>query len=150
MELKRNFFSRQVGFSGRKMGFSGWKVTFQMKRYLFSVHTISLKFRPSYHTSNEGPVRIQYKCMVPIYVFPQMKLVYCATSLFLKQNYNVLSPNSYTHISARDLYISRISLSILLQPNMLTDPGKIYSISHECGNWDNDDRKSFAVCLLIV
>ncbi len=27
----------------------------------------------------------------------------------------------------RDLYISRIGLSILLQPNMFTDPGNIYS-----------------------
>jgi hypothetical protein len=35
--------------------------------------------------------------------------------LFSKQNYNVLSPNSYTHISVKDLYISRIGLSILLQ-----------------------------------
>ena len=26
------------------------------------------------HTANEGPVRIQYKCLVPIYVFPEMKL----------------------------------------------------------------------------
>jgi hypothetical protein len=24
--------------------------------------------------ANEGPVRIQYKCLVPIYVFPEMKL----------------------------------------------------------------------------
>ncbi len=31
------------------------------------------------------------------------------------KNYNVLSPNSYTHLSVRDLYISRIGLSILLQ-----------------------------------
>jgi hypothetical protein len=36
-------------------------------------------------------VRIQYKFLVPIYVFPEMKL------LFPKQNYNVLSPSSYTH-----------------------------------------------------
>ncbi len=49
---------------------------------------------------NEGPVRIQYKCLVFIYVFPEMK------RLFLKQDYNVLSPSSYTHISVRDLYIS--------------------------------------------
>jgi hypothetical protein len=55
-------------------------------------------------TANEGPVRIQYKCLVPIYVFPEMKL------LFPKQNYNVLSPSSYTHISVTDLYISRIGL----------------------------------------
>jgi hypothetical protein len=26
------------------------------------------------HTVNEGPVRIQYKCLVLIYVFPEMKL----------------------------------------------------------------------------
>jgi hypothetical protein len=61
------------------------------------------------NTANEGPVRIQYKCLVPNYVFPEMKL------LFPKQNYNVLSSSSYTHISVRDLYISRIGLPILLQ-----------------------------------
>ncbi len=26
------------------------------------------------YTANEGPVKIQYKCLVPIYVFPEMKL----------------------------------------------------------------------------
>jgi hypothetical protein len=52
---------------------------------------------------------IQYKCLVPIHVFLEMKL------LFPKQNYNVLCPSSYTHISVRDLYISRIRLPILLQ-----------------------------------
>jgi hypothetical protein len=48
-------------------------------------------------TANEGPVRIQYKykCLVPIYVFPEMKL---CSLLISKQNYNVLSPNSYTYI----------------------------------------------------
>ncbi len=56
-------------------------------------------------TANEGPVRIQYKCLVPIYFFPEIKL------LFPKQNYNVLSPSSYTHISVRDLYISRKGLA---------------------------------------
>ncbi len=25
-------------------------------------------------TANEGPMRIQYECLVPIYVFPEMKL----------------------------------------------------------------------------
>ncbi len=48
------------------------------------------------YTANEGPVRIQNKCLVPIYAFPEIKL------LFPKQNYNVLSPCSYTHISVRD------------------------------------------------
>jgi hypothetical protein len=72
--------------------------------------------------AHEGPLSIQYKCLVPIYVFPEMKLCTVAT-LFPKQNYNALSPKSYTHISVRDLFISRIGLSILLQPNMWTDPG---------------------------
>jgi hypothetical protein len=40
------------------------------------------------YTANEGLVRIQYKCLVPIYIFPELKL------LFPKQNYNGLSPSS--------------------------------------------------------
>jgi hypothetical protein len=81
-----------------------------------------------YRTANEGPVRVQYKCLFPIYAFPEMKLctVQCAASLVLKQNYNVLSPNFHIHVSVSELYISRISLPILLQPNRQTDPGNIY------------------------
>ncbi len=79
--------------------------------------SISAPFRS--HTANEGPVRIQYKCLVPIYVFTEMKL------LFPKKELLCLSPSSYTHISVRDLYISRISLPILLQGNILTNPGNI-------------------------
>ncbi len=75
------------------------------------------------HTAKEGPVRIQYKCLVPMYVFPEIKL------LFPKQNYNVQSPSSYTHISVRDFYISRKGLYILLQGNIWTDPGNIW-IAH--------------------
>ncbi len=58
--------------------------------------------------------------------------------LFPKQNYNVLSPRYYTHISVRDLYISRIDLPILLQGNMWRDPGIYINRSqiHECRNWD--------------
>ncbi len=54
---------------------------------------------------------------------PGMKL------LFPKQNYNVLSPSSYTRISVRDLYISKIGLPIVLQEYMWTDPGNI-QIAH--------------------
>ena len=54
-------------------------------------------------------MKILYKCLGPIYVSPEMKL------LIPKQNFNVLSPSSYTYISVRDLYISRIGLPILLQ-----------------------------------
>ncbi len=56
------------------------------------------------YTANEEPVRIQYKCLVLIYVFREMKMV------FPKQNYNVLSRSFYTHVSVRDLYTSRICL----------------------------------------
>ncbi len=41
------------------------------------------------------------------------------------QNRNILSHRSYTHISVRDLYISRIGVPILLQENMWTNPGNI-------------------------
>jgi len=78
-------------------------------------------------TANEGPVRIQYNCLVPIYVFTEMKL------LFPKQNYDVLSPSSYTHISVRDLYISMIGVPILQQGNMWTYPGNI-QIAHQHTN----------------
>ncbi len=61
-------------------------------------------------------MKILYKCLVPIYVFPEMKL------LLPKQNYNVLSPSSFTQISVRDLYISKIGLPILLQGNLWTNP----------------------------
>jgi hypothetical protein len=74
---------------------------------------------PHPDNTNEGPVGIQYKCLVPIDVFLEMKL------LFPKQNYNVLSPSSYIHISVKDLYISRIALPILLQGNMWTNPENI-------------------------
>jgi hypothetical protein len=33
-----------------------------------------------------------------------------------------LVPNSYIHVSVRDLYIPRISLTIWLQQNRQTDP----------------------------
>ncbi len=81
------------------------------------------------YTANEGPVKLLYNCVVPIYVIPEMKL------LFPKQNCNVLSPGSYTHIYVRDLYISRIGLPILLQGNMWTNPGNIYKSFTDTWMW---------------
>jgi hypothetical protein len=51
------------------------------------------------------------------YVFPEIKL------LFPKQNYNVLSRSSNTHISVRDLYISRIGLPITYSRHMNVEIG---------------------------
>jgi hypothetical protein len=56
----------------------------------------------TYHTANEGPVRIQYKCLVPIYAFPETKI------LFPEQNYNILSPSSYSFCE-RFIYIQDLS-----------------------------------------
>ncbi len=95
------------------------------------IHCIQIIVLCTVHTANEEPpVRIQYKCLVPIYVFPETKL------LLSKQNYNVLFPSSYTHISLRDLYISRIGLPILLQGNYMDGSWKYIhrSQTHECGN----------------
>ncbi len=58
--------------------------------------------KPRYTLQIKGPIRIKYKCLVPNYVFPEMN---CAASLFLKQNYNVLSPISFTHIYVRDFIL---------------------------------------------
>jgi hypothetical protein len=65
--------------------------------------------------ANDGPVRIQYKCLVP-------RNETARSTLFPKQNYNVLSPIFHIHVSVIDLCIPRISLSILLQPNRQNDP----------------------------
>ncbi len=59
-------------------------------------------FESEVHTVNEGPMRMQYKFLVPIYVFPEIKL---HGLLFPKQNYNGLSPNFHTYVSVSDLYI---------------------------------------------
>ncbi len=55
------------------------------------------------------------------------------SSLFPKQNYNVLSLNFPSHASVSDLYISRIGLPTLLQPNRQTDPWNI-QIAHRYMN----------------
>ncbi len=77
-----------------------------------------------YCTANEGPVRIQYKCLVPIYVFPGMKLYVLVISKKELQYY-VLSPNFHIHVFVSDLYIPRIGLPDLLQPNGQTNSGNI-------------------------
>ncbi len=76
-------------------------------------------------------VRIQYKCLVPIYVFPDIKMS------VPKQSYNVLSLSFYTHMSVRDLYISRIGC--LFPAGKYVDRSWEYinrSQTHEYGNWD--------------
>ncbi len=75
-------------------------------------HTLQMK----------GRFRIQYICMFPIDVFPEIK---SAASLFPRHNYNVLSPNFHINVSVSDLCIPRIGLDsgVWLLQNRQTDPG---------------------------
>jgi hypothetical protein len=55
------------------------------------------------YTANEGPVRIRYKCLVPIYLFPEIKL--CSVQPPNFQNRIIMfSPNSIL-IYLRRIYI---------------------------------------------
>ncbi len=71
------------------------------KRWADPVNSSLINMNEAHCTEKKGPVRIQYKCLVPVYIFSEMKL------LFPKQNYNVLSPSSCTHISVceRSIYL---------------------------------------------
>jgi hypothetical protein len=83
---------------------------------------------------NEGSVKIQFKCLVPIYVFPEMKLRGLLISKTELQ-YNVLSPNF--RLSVSDLYIPRTGQPILLQSKR--DRSWEYinrSQIHEYRNWE--------------
>ncbi len=46
------------------------------------------------YTAYEGPVRIQYKCLVPIYVFPEMKLC----SLLISKAESECSVSQFLHL----------------------------------------------------
>jgi hypothetical protein len=78
------------------------------------------------YTANEGPVRIQYKCLVPIYALPEMKL--------------------------RGLIISRTELCIMFRLPISTfmylteDRLRDYinrSQTHKCRNWEGGPVVSF-------
>ncbi len=60
----------------------------------------------------------------------------CAASLFLKQNYNVLSPNSYTHICERFIYFQDRSVYFAAAKYVDRSQYINRSQTHECGNWD--------------
>jgi hypothetical protein len=43
------------------------------------MNTKSITYYNAHHwlrTANEGPLRIQYKCLIPIYLFPEMNLLF--------------------------------------------------------------------------
>ncbi len=84
------------------------------------------------YTANEEPVRIQYKCLLPIYVFPEMKL--CTVQPRYFKNIIIMF---CLQIPVRDLYISSISLSTLLQAKYVDRSWEYinHSQTHGCRNW---------------
>ncbi len=74
------------------------------------------------------------KCLVSIYVFPEIKL------LLPKQNYKVLSPSSYTHLYCIcEKFIYFLDRSAYSAAGKYVDQSWEYinrSQTHECGNWD--------------
>ncbi len=66
--------------------------------------------------ANEGPVRIQYKCLDPVDVFQEIKP--CGGGLVISRTeFCFPLPSFHIHVLVSDLYFPRIGLPILLQPN---------------------------------
>jgi hypothetical protein len=85
--------------------------------------------RSSLHTANEGPVSIEYKCLVPIYVFPDMKLC----SLLISKTVMFCLP-IHTRICLWEIYIFPRSVCLFCCSQIC---GQILdSHTHQCGNWD--------------
>jgi hypothetical protein len=69
------------------------------------------------HTANEGPVRIQYKCLVPIYVFPEFQnriIMFCLPPQFL-----------HSYICKRFTYFQDRSVYFAADKYVDPDPGNI-------------------------
>jgi hypothetical protein len=86
-------------------------------------------------TANEGPMRIQFKCLVPIYVFPEMKLC----SLFISITELECSVSQFLHSSSCDRFIYFQDWSFYFDAAKYVDRSCEYinhSQTHECRNWD--------------
>jgi hypothetical protein len=92
--------------------------------YRIKILLLDICFTRLLITTNEGPVRIQYKCLVPIYVFPEMKL------RFKSGLQGSVSQFSHSCICEQFIYSHDRST---------TDRSKEYinrSQIHECRNWE--------------
>jgi hypothetical protein len=63
------------------------------------------------YTANEGPVRIQYKCLVPIYVSPEMKL--CMQPRYFQNRIIMFCLPIPTLIHLREIFIFPGSVRIV-------------------------------------
>ncbi len=86
------------------------------------------------HIANEEAAKILYKCLVPIFVFPEMNL------LFPKQDCNVLSPEFLHSYICEKFYLFPGSVCLFCcREKQYVDQSWEYidrSQTHECGNWD--------------
>ncbi len=90
---------------------------------------------PTALTANEGPVRIQYKCLAPIYVFPEMKLC----SLLISKTELLCSVSQFLHSYVCERFIYFQDQSAYSALGKYVDRYWEYinrSQTHECGNWD--------------
>ncbi len=104
-----------------------WTWGIQLINNILFVDILHIGVTP--YTANEGSVRIQCKCLVPIYVFIEMKLV------FPKQNYNLLSP-SFLHSCICERFIYFQDQSAYSAVGKYVDFFWEFIKTHECGNWD--------------
>ncbi len=87
------------------------------------------------YTANEGPVRIQYKFLVPTYVFLEMKL--CC--LLISKTDLWCSVYQFLHSSICESFKYFQERSVYFAAAKYVDPSWEYinrSQTHECGNWD--------------
>ncbi len=71
------------------------------------VHAMKKSQKPLWFTENEGPVRIQYKCLVRIYVFPEMKL----NGLIISRTELLCSVSQFPHSCICEQFIYSQDLS---------------------------------------
>ncbi len=86
--------------------------------------TLICTIRSLQYTANEGPVRIQYKCVVMIYEFPEMKL---RSLVISDRNMMFCLPSStFMYLRAINIFLGSVSLFKIGRPilgiyKLLTD-----------------------------
>ncbi len=111
-----------------------WTFHPRARLFLWYLRLWKFKKNSSFYIANEGPVKILYKCLVPIYVFLEMSL------FFPKPNYNVLCLPFPTLINRWDIYIFPGSVCLFGCREICGPILGIYTVNssqtHESGKWD--------------
>jgi hypothetical protein len=115
-----------------------WRHSFTRKK---RVGGIDMKVGDQPCTANEEPVRIHYKCLVPIYEFPEMKL--CGLVISKTELKSSVSKFPHSCICERFIFFPRIGCLFCCNQKRQTDPGIHRSQTHECRNWERGRVVSF-------